>query len=58
MYFPRDESHPLSPHYEYLWKEVEDGFLWQHGNPSGITQELLCIKVELVSHSGLGHLQR
>jgi len=55
MYFPTDEFHPLSPH--YLWKEVEDGFLWQHGNPSGITQKLLCKKVELVSHSGLGQLQ-
>jgi hypothetical protein len=55
MYFPGDESHPLFPH--YLWKEVEDGFLWQHGNPSGITQELLCIKEELVSHSVEGHLQ-
>jgi hypothetical protein len=55
MYFPTDESHPLSPH--YLWKEVEEGFLWQHGNPSGITHKLLCIKVEFVSHSGLGHLQ-
>jgi len=38
-------------------RKLRTDFLCQHGNPSGITQELLCIKLELVSHSGLGYLQ-
>ena len=42
-YFPRDRWGTLSPH--YLWKTAEDGFLeCQRGNPSRITQKLLCIK--------------